>query len=319
VDPSRVLVTSGSQQALDLLARTLCAPGATVVVEEPAYLGALQALCAAGAVPHPVPLDEDGLDVDELARRLAGGLRPALVYTVTTFQNPSGAVLAPARRVQLAELAARYGFTVVEDDPYAEIRFGIPPVPPVRATNDADVVTLGSFSKTVAPGVRVGWAVLPEPLVGPLTRLKQAADLQTGSLGQAVVARLVADRPWWEHHLDEVRAVYAERAAALADALGAAFGDRLALGSPRGGMFLWGRFTDGTPTSALLPVALAHGVGFVPGEEFFSGPDPDRSSLRLSFATNGPAGLAEAARRLAAAHAELDRPVQVLGSRSASS
>ena len=324
VDPERVIMTAGSQQALDLLARTLCTPGDPVVVEEPAYLGGLQALSAAGARLEPVATDADGLDVDALADRLAGGLRPVAVYTVATFQNPTGAVLARARREQLAGLAGRYGFTVIEDDPYAEIRFGpatTPPVPPVRAFDDGEhVVTLGSFSKTVAPGLRVGWAVLPAALAGPVARLKQAADLQTGSLGQAVVADLVADEAWWAAHLDDVRAGYARRARALVTALAEVFGERLRVGTPRGGMFLWGRFVDGTATAPLLTAAAARGVAFVPGAEFFVGA-PDPATLRLSFATLGPDDLAEAARRLGRAHRDLaERSTgQLAGSRSASS
>ncbi|HEY6794852.1 MAG TPA: PLP-dependent aminotransferase family protein [Kineosporiaceae bacterium] len=307
VDPARVVVTAGSQQALDLLARVLAVPGDVVVVEEPAYLGALQVLRAAGALLEAVPGDADGLDVDVLAARLERGLRPAAVYVVTTFQNPTGAVLAPDRRRRLAELADRYGFAVIEDDPYAEIRFEGGPVPPVRRWSDDSVVTLGSFSKTVAPGLRVGWAVLPGRLVTPLTRLKQAADLHTGSLGQALIAELVADAVWWRDHLDQLRATYAARAQALAGSLAEAFGDRLRLGRPRGGMFLWGRFTDGTSSAALLPQALAHGVAFVPGAEFFVG-EPDGAAVRLSFATNQPAALAEAVRRLAVAHAAASAP-----------
>jgi len=324
VDPGRVVVTSGSQQALDLLARTLVRPGDTVVVEEPAYLGGLQALAAAGARLEPVRTDADGLDVDALADRLGAGLRPVAVYTVATFQNPTGAVLSRPRRERLATLAAQYELTVIEDDPYAEIRFGTEVLPPVRAFDTGGhVVTLGSFSKTVAPGLRVGWAVLPERLVGPVTRLKQAADLQTGSLGQAAVGELVADAAWWAAHLDDVRAAYAGRARALATALGEVFGERLQLNAPRGGMFLWGRFTDGTATGPLLAAALARGVAFVPGAEFFVG-TPDPASLRLSFATLGVDDLAEAARRLGRAHRDLAQLAgqpggQLAGSRSASS
>ena len=337
-DPARVLVTAGSQQALDLLARALCSPGDVVVVERPAYLGALQALSAAGAVLEPVPVDADGLDVDDLALRLARGMRPVAVHTVATFQNPTGAVLARGRRERLAGLAERYGFTVIEDDPYAEIRFDAAPVAPIRSFGDPErVATLGSFSKTVAPGLRVGWVVLPRRLVGPVTRLKQAADLQSASLGQAVVADLVADEAWWARHLDALRSTYAARAGALATALGQVFGERLRLTAPRGGMFLWGRFTDGTPAAPLLAAALRRGVAFVPGEEFCVG-DPDRHALRLSFATLAPAELADAARRLGRAHrdvvdapaappgpvaAQVTAPVgppgQLTGSRSASS
>lgn len=299
VEAARVVVTAGSQQALDLVARTLVGPDAEVVVEEPGYLGALQAWRAAGARLVPIPTDDDGLDVDRLAERLAAGLRPVAVHTVTTFHNPSGVTLCAPRRQRLGELADRYGFLVVEDDPYAEIRFAGPALPTVGAGTDR-AVTLGSFSKTVAPGLRVGWCVLPRQLLGPVVRLKQAADLHTGSLAQAVVTELVADDVWWARHLATIRAGYAERAAALSGGLRAAFGDRLVLNEPRGGMFLWGRFTDGTRTADLLPRALAAGVAFVPGGEFYTGPG-GVDALRLSFATNGPGDLVEAARRLAAA------------------
>jgi len=307
----RVLITSGSQQALDLIARTLCRPGDVIVVEEPGYLGALQALRAAGARLEPVPVDAEGLDVDQLAARLAAGLRPVAVYTVTTFQNPSGVTLGPTRRRLLAELAERYAFVVIEDDPYAELGFrsAVGPAaepgarPPVRTFTDTGV-TLGSFSKTISPGLRVGWAVLPEVLVAPVTRLKQAADLHSGALGQAVIAELVSDDAWWRAHLERVRAVYAGRAVALAGALAERFGDRLQLNTAHGGMFLWGRFTDGTVPARLLPVALAEGVAFVPGAEFYTGP-PDPHTLRLSYATNPPEALQRAADRLARAHATL--------------
>jgi 2-aminoadipate transaminase len=303
VDPATVVVTAGSQQALDLIGRTLCGPAAEVVVEEPGYLGALQAWSAAGARLVPVPIDDEGMDVEVLAQRLAAGLRPVAVHTVTTFHNPGGVTLSEPRRRRLGALADHYGFVVVEDDPYAEIRFTGEPLPTVRAFTDR-AVTLGSFSKTVAPGLRVGWCVLPSPLIASVVRLKQAADLHAGSLAQAAVAELVADGAWWAGHLRAIRTVYAERAAALAGALSESFGDRLVLNLPRGGMFLWGRLTDGTSTAALLPRALDRGVAFVPGAEFFTGSGGD-DALRLSFATNAPTDLAEAARRLAMAHATL--------------
>lgn len=299
VEPVRVLVTAGSQQALDLVARTLTGPGAAVVVEEPGYLGALQAWRAAGAALVPVPTDADGMDVERLAGQLAAGLRPVAVHTVTNFHNPSGVTLSRSRRRWLAELADRYGFVVVEDDPYAELRFGGEALPAVGAWTER-AVTLGSFSKTVAPGLRVGWCVLPGPLVAPVVRLKQAADLHTGMLVQAVVAGLVSDATWWSRHLDAVRGEYAARAEVLGTALRTVFGTRLELNRPRGGMFLWGRFTDGTRSADLLPRALEAGVAFVPGAEFFTGPGGD-DALRLSFATNAPADLAEAAGRLGVA------------------
>ncbi|MFN0090935.1 MAG: PLP-dependent aminotransferase family protein [Acidimicrobiales bacterium] len=305
VDPDRVLVTSGSQQALDLLIRTLCAPGAVVAVEEPGYLGALQALRAAGASLRPFPVDAEGLDVEALAEALAGGLRPVALYTVATHQNPTGVTLSAERRRTLGELADRYGFVVIEDDPYAELWFEAPPPPPIRRATEW-AVTLGSFSKTVAPGLRVGWAVLPDALHAPMVRLKQAADLQAGTFSQALVAALVTDEHWWSDHLVRLRSVYAQRAGALAGALAERFGDSLALNRPLGGMFLWGRFTDGADAAEVLRAALERHVAFVPGAEFFTGP-PDRGAVRLSFATNPPAQLAEAAARLARAHEQATR------------
>jgi 2-aminoadipate transaminase len=179
VDPGQVLITSGSQQALDLIARTLCSPSDVIVVEEPGYLGALQALRAAGAVLEPVPVDTDGLDVEQLADRLAAGLRPVALYAVTTFGNPTGVTLSEPRRRRLAELSEQYGFTMIEDDPYAELGFAAgvgagPTMPTMRSFTDAGV-TLGSFSKTVTPGLRVGWAVLPEALVAPAEAGRRSA------------------------------------------------------------------------------------------------------------------------------------------------
>jgi 2-aminoadipate transaminase len=271
-DADDVRVTHGSQQALELTVRALVDPGATVVVEQPTYLGAVQALRAADADVRAVPVDADGLDTDRLAGLLAGGLRPRLAYLAPTYQNPSGVVMAPERRAHLGALADRYGFVVVDDDPYRDLGFTPPPprlrdwVPPELA------VTLGSFSKVLAPGLRVGWLHGPGWLVEPLTRLKQAADLHTSTLGQ----RLVAEA-----------------------------GDRLTFAAPRGGMFLWARLAPapgGRPRDAasLLPAALARGVAFVPGAAFALA-DPPADHLRLCFATLPDADLAEAAARLAAA------------------
>lgn len=176
-----VVVTTGSQQALDLVARALLDPGDTVVVEDPAYVGALQVFQAAGAALHPVPLDGDGMQVDVLERRLRAGLRPRLVHTVSTFHNPRGVTLAPERRVRLAALAAEFGFLVVEDDPYGLLAFDGAPPPPVAAHSDR-VVRLGSASKILAPALRVGWLHGPPDLTAAVERLKQCTDLCTSSL-----------------------------------------------------------------------------------------------------------------------------------------
>lgn len=301
-----VLITSGSQQALDLLARTLVEPGQEVALADPAYVGALQALRAADARLVAIPSDGDGLRVDVLADRLAAGLRPALVYVVATFDNPTGTTLAADRRLALAALADRYGFWIVDDDPYGDLRWRGEAPPALRTLTDR-TITLGSTSKVLAPGLRVGWAVAPPEVRRALTIVKQAADLHTGSLAQQVVCRLVSDRAWFDAHLTTLRASYRTQADALAAALRRHLGDRIAFREPDGGMFLWAQLCDPSlDTAALLPLAIDHGVAYVPGAAF--GVDaPHRRALRLSYATADPAGLDEAVRRLAAALAGAPR------------
>jgi 2-aminoadipate transaminase len=299
VDPATVVVTSGSQQALDLVARALLDPGDPVVVEDPVYVGALQVFQAAGAALHPVPVDADGMAVDVLADRLAAGLRPRLVHTVSSFHNPRGATLSAPRRVRLAELAERYDFLVVEDDPYGLLAFdGAPPVP-VAAYGDR-VVRLGSASKVLAPALRVGWLTGPAPLCAAVERLKQCTDLCTSSLTQLVTAELLADHAWFAGHLVRLRAALRKRADALTGAVAAMFGDAVACSAPTGGMFCWLEFADGTRPADLLPQALEHGVGYVPGTAFAVGQDLSPAA-RLCFASNPPGELHTAVDRLGAA------------------
>jgi 2-aminoadipate transaminase len=299
VAPADVVVTSGSQQALDLLARALLDPGDAVVVEDPVYVGALQVLQAAGAAIGSVPVDADGMRVDLLAARLAAGLRPRLVHTVSSFHNPRGVTLAQDRRRELAALADRYGFLVVEDDPYGLLAFdGNPPLP--LAAHGDRVVRLGSASKILAPALRVGWLVGPAPLSAAVERLKQSTDLCGSALTQAIAADLLADEPWFAAHVAGLRRANAARAAALTEAVDRELGDRVRRSTPTGGMFVWLDLTDGTDTTALLPRALERGVAFVPGSAFAA----DRGfphSARVCFATYPPDDLREAVRRLAAA------------------
>jgi len=267
---------------------------------------------------RPAASDGDGLDVDALATILERSSRahrpdraartgsPKAVHVVPTFHNPTGAVLADERRRALGALADRHGMVVLEDDPYRDLWFdeaaaGLAPV----ADHGELVVRIGSASKVLAPGLRVGWAIGPRPIVAAAVRLKQAADLHTGGLDQLVVAHLLADEAAHLAHLQRARRTYARRAAALGRALEEALGDRLALPPVRGGLFLWGRATDGTDTTALLPRAVAGGVAFVPGSAFAVGPGGDGHAdrLRLSFASVGPDQAEEAAARLAAAWA----------------
>jgi len=293
-----VVVTSGSQQALDLLARATLDPGDDVVVEDPAYVGALQVFQAAGAVLHGLPVDADGMDVDALELLLLGGLRPRLVHTVASFHNPRGVTLSQARRARLCALADRYGFLVVEDDPYGLIAFDGPPPVPVAAHGDR-VARLGSASKVLAPALRVGWLVAPSEVCAGVERLKQSTDLCGSALTQTVAAELLSDSVWFDAHLRGLRVAYRSRARALTDALDDAFGDAIVRSSPTGGMFCWVEFRDGRDTGALLPRAVDHGVAFVPGAAF-AVDTPLTSALRCSFAGYPEPVLRDAVLRLAA-------------------
>jgi 2-aminoadipate transaminase len=297
--PDDVVVTTGSQQALDLLGRVLVDPGDVVVTSDPDYLGALQSLRANQPTLLPVPMDADGMRTDVLEQRLAAGVRPKLCYVVSNFQNPTGVTLAEERRRHLAELAGRYGFVVAEDDPYGKIRFE-GTEPEVVGPGSEWVVRLRTTSKILAPGLRVGWLAGPSWLVDAVATAKQAADLHTSTLNQAVAHELLCRPGWLGFHVEHIQSHYRARRDALVDALDRVFGPRLVFERPHGGMFLWGRFREPVDTTALLPVALDHGVAFVPGAAFAVEADLG-SSIRLSYATATPDDLHEAADRLASA------------------
>ncbi len=325
---SDVLITTGSQQALDLVVRTLVGPGELVVAEAPSYLGALQAVQASGGRVVQVRGDHQGIDVDELAGRLAAGAQPKLCSVVPNFANPSGATLSEHRRCRLVELARLHGFVIVEDDPYGELRFrGVAP-PSLRALGPDVVVGVRSLSKIVAPGLRVGWLAAPHWLVAPLTRTKQTADLHTAGLNQLVANEVLRDTEFLATHLDRLRAHYARRQAALLGALEQTFGDAVRSHSPDGGMFVWVHAADTSlPASERwLAAALDHGTAFVPGTAF-STADADTDTdtdtdtdaaevavgdgargdrhLRLCCSTLSPADLTSAVADLAAAAVEL--------------
>lgn len=299
-----LLVTTGSQQAIDLLARIFIEPGDTVVVERPCYLAAVQAFALAGARLRTLPTDADGACVERLDDCLGddGGPPPKFIYLVSTFANPTGATLSRERRLALLRWAVRHRVLVIEDDPYGELRFAGDAVPPLLALaaevpGAADWCGyLSSLSKIVAPGLRVGWMQLPPAIAEQAGRVKQTLDLHTSSLAQEIAAAYLASGRL-PAVLARARERYRTQAEALADALQRRFGERLQFALPEGGMFLWARFVDGTDSGALLPAALAQSVIYVPGAAFYADA-PDCATLRLSYAGIPPEQAGEAAARL---------------------
>ncbi|MGC0338830.1 PLP-dependent aminotransferase family protein [Streptomyces sp. SLBN-8D4] len=296
-DADDVLVTTGSQQALSLLATALIEPGDTVLVESPCYLAALQAFGFAGARVVAVPGDDEGPDpvaLEELVVRE----RPKLLYTVPTFQNPTGRTMSAGRRAAVASVAARRGLWIVEDDPYGELRFEGERVPWIAAHEEVRdrVVLLGSFSKVMAPGLRLGWLRAPGELRRACAVAKQAADLHTPTVNQLAAARYLADRDL-DAHVRRVAGVYGGRRDAMLAGLAEALPEGSTWTRPEGGMFLWARLPSSYDTTALLPQVVARDVAYVPGAPFYAG-EPDRSTLRLCFVTQTPQEIGEGLRRL---------------------
>ena len=288
VSPGGLIVTTGSQQALDLIGKTMISPGDKVIVEAPTFLATIQCFRLYGADVIGAPIDADGVQVDVLERMIETH-RPRLVYLIPTFGNPSGATLSEARRLRILEIAARTRTLVVEDDPYGELYFDQPPPPSMLALSDQVtgsrdwLAHCGSFSKILSPGLRVGWMVAPPELLARATMCKQFSDAHTSNLTQAIAAHyLTLNR--LAPTLDVVRRTYAERARVMAQCLQDDLGDAITFTAPRGGMFFWARLTGGRDAGAFARSAIERLVAFVPGAPFFA-TDPDLSALRLSFAT----------------------------------
>lgn len=298
-----LLVTTGSQQGLDLLLRVMVAPGDVVVTEQPAYPATLQALRLAQAQIVTVPVDANGLDVDHLAALLREGkiAVPKLLYTVPTFANPTGATLSRERRVALLKLAAEYRFLVIEDDPYGDLRFVGEALPTLLELTDevpgsrAWVVHFSSLSKIVAPGLRVGWTIAPPEIARRCVVAKQTVDLCSVPWMQAVAAEYLAEGAL-DRHLPSIKAAYKRKCDVMCESLDALLGDEIQFHAPEGGMFVWARLAA-VRTSELLPHAIEQKVLFVPGTAFYAA-DADAASLRLSFAAPGVDAIEEGVKRL---------------------
>jgi 2-aminoadipate transaminase len=295
-----VLVTTGSQQALGLVASVLVDPGDVILVEEPSYLAALQTFGFAGARMVPAPCDEDGLDPAKLPALIAEH-SPKFLYVVPTFQNPTGRTLPAERRARLAQIAADHGLWLVEDDPYGELRYDGKPLTPIAAHPRARdrTVTVSTLSKVLAPGLRIGFLRAPDQLLGPMTVAKQAADLHTSTVDQHA-ARICLQTGDLDDHIALICGEYRKRRDAMLGGLGAALPDGSTHNHPDGGMFVWARLPEGWDAGVLLRRALEHDVAFVPGAPFYA-TDPDPRTLRLSFTTHPAAEIVEGLARLRAA------------------
>lgn len=306
--PEQLIVTTGSQQALDLLGKTMISPGDKVIVEGPTFLATIQCFRLYGAEVISAPTDENGV-IPEALEQLIAEHQPKLVYLIPTFGNPSGVLLSLERRRQILEMAVRHQTLVVEDDPYGDLYFDVPPPPSMLALSDSVpgsrdyLAHCGSMSKVLSPGLRLGWLIAPAELLGKCVMCKQFSDAHTSTFSQATAAQyLKAGR--MPATLARVRTTYAARSKAMGDGLRSQLGDAVRFVQPQGGMFIWVQLTgargqekDG---NALAKRAIEQGVAFVPGTPFFA-QNPDPSTLRLSFATADIARIEEGIARLAKA------------------
>lgn len=277
-----VMVTTGSEQAIDLVGKAFVNPGDTVLVEEPTYLCALDVFRSYGANFVSVPMDDDGMKMDALEEALKAHPETALVYTVPNFQNPTGRTMPAERRKKFAELAAKYDVPVLEDNPYGDIRFAGEHVPSVKSFDHAGkVFYMSTFSKILAPGFRLGWLVADPKVIEKLTVLKQSADLHTDNLVQYVVTEFFKENDV-DAHVKEISELYGKRKQLMIDGIKKYFPKDVKYTDPEGGMFLWVEVPGVTDTVELFKQCLEHNVAFVPGDPFFAG-KPQPGTFRLNY------------------------------------
>lgn len=285
VSPDQVLITTGSQQGLDLVAKILIDAGSRILVETPTYLGALQAFTPMEPIAVGVNSDDHGVDAADLRAKVGTGADKArFVYLLPNFQNPTGRTMTEERRAAVAQVAIDTGLPIIEDNPYGDLWFDAPPAPSLSSRHPEGSVYLGSFSKILAPGLRLGYLVAPPALYPKLLQAKQAADLHTPSFNQRVVAEVLKDG-FIERHVPTIRALYKQQCEAMLAALDREMaGLGLSWNRPVGGMFLWVQLPKGLTAIPLLAKAVKKGVAFVPGSAFYA-EGADESTLRLSFVT----------------------------------
>ncbi len=301
VNPDQILITTGSQQALDLIGKVFLDKGSRILVEKPTYLGALQAFTPFEPTPVGVNSDDEGMLIDDFAAKVGTGENKArLAYVLPNFQNPTGRTMSEARRQALVEKARELDIPLIEDNPYGDLWYeGEPPLP-LAARNPEGVIYMGSFSKVLAPGLRVGFIVAPKSVYGKLTQAKQAADLHSPSFNQRVVAEVMKDG-FLHSHIPTIRAMYKVQRDVMLMALEAEMeGLGVTWTRPMGGMFLWVRLPEGMDAQVLLAEAVERGMAFVPGAPFYAD-EAETNTLRLSYVTVSPEQIRQGVAALAAA------------------
>jgi 2-aminoadipate transaminase len=307
-DPDDVIVTTGGQQAIDLICKTLVDPGDVVICEAPTYPGAVPVFCSYQAETIQIECDEDGMRIEELEAVLARldgeGRRPKFVYSVPSFQNPAGVTMSLERRSRLVELARQREMLVVEDSPYGLLRFSGEPLPPLYQLDGGDfVIYVGTFSKILSPGIRLGWAVAPPPVMEKIVLGKQASDLCSSTLTQHFVREYFGEGRWREYIADLVE-IYRGRRDTMVEALREHFPAQATWTEPEGGLFIWATLPEYIDTSDLLAKALREDVAFVPGQAAYVDESRGRSSMRLNFSGVGDEEIREGVRRIGKAIAE---------------
>lgn len=295
--PDNILITNGSQQALDLLAKLFVDPGDIVLVEKPSYLGAIQTFRSYQANFGPVPTDDQGMDVEALESAIKK-LKPKMVYLTPTFKNPTGVTMSLERRRAVARLLGRYGVPLVEDDPYGDLRYRGETIPPVKSFDDSGrVIYLSTFSKTIAPGLRLGWIVADHDLIRKLVLAKQGTDLHTGTLVQRAVHRYLEESDVSGHVL-AIRREYGRRREVMLEEMRKNFPDCISWTRPDGGMFLWVTMPEHFNTFMLLDRAIKEKVAYVPGAPFYTTGE-GHNTMRLNFSNSTPDRIKSGIRRLA--------------------
>ncbi|HOU15513.1 MAG TPA: PLP-dependent aminotransferase family protein [Anaerolineae bacterium] len=294
--PDNILITTGSQQALDLIGKIFLDPGTFVLTDRPTYLGAIQAWRAYEADFVTVPLDDDGMQV-ELIEDVIKTTPVRYIYVLPNFHNPAGTTLSEARRHLLVEIARKYDLIIVEDDPYGALRYTGEDIIPIAALAPERTIYLGTFSKTLTPGVRIGWVVAPAEIIHRLVQAKQGADLHSSTFDQ-MIANDVAQRGILKVHVRKLRKVYGERRDVMLDALAEFWPDGSSWTTPKGGLFLWARVPESIDTLAFMPKALEKKVAYVPGVHFYPHEDGGHNAMRLNFSNAQPEMIVEGIRRL---------------------